>query len=74
MEQRIEKAIDNALDSASPQLYMFGVGFGIVLVILGIVLFFASKRKKGNGSKTNAGLICAVIGILAIVNGTVQMF
>ncbi|MEH7502253.1 hypothetical protein V7152_09545 [Neobacillus drentensis] len=74
MEQRIEKSIDQVLESASAQLYMFSVGLGIVLVILGIFLFLAGKRTKGITGKTNAGLISVVIGIVAIVSGTVQMF
>ncbi|MGM1049605.1 hypothetical protein SAMN05661091_4850 [Paenibacillus uliginis N3/975] len=74
MEQRIEKAIDNTLESASSQLYIFNVGLGIVLVILGIVFFLTGKRTKGTGGKINAGLICTVIGIVSIVSGIVQMF
>jgi len=74
MERRIETAIDNALESVSLQLNIFSVGLGIVLIILGIVLFLGGKRKKGKRDKTNVGLICAVIGIAAIVSGIVQMF
>ena len=74
MEQRIERAIDNALESVSLQLNIFSVGLGIVLIILGIVLFLGGKRKKGKMDKTNVGLICAVLGIAAIVSGIVQMF
>ncbi|MEH7355833.1 hypothetical protein V7150_20090 [Neobacillus drentensis] len=74
MEQRIERAIDNALESVSLQLNIFSVGLGIVLVILGILLFLTGKRKKGKRDKTNVGLICAVLGIAAIVSGIVQMF
>ncbi|WHY58585.1 hypothetical protein [Peribacillus simplex] len=73
MEQRIEKSIDHILESASSQLYIFSVGLGIVLVILGISLILAGKRSKGKMGKTNTGLICTVIGIIAIVSGTVQM-
>ncbi|WHY77853.1 hypothetical protein QNH20_01350 [Neobacillus sp. WH10] len=73
MEQRIERAIDNALESVSLQLNIFSVGLGIVLIILGIVLFLTGKRTKGKRDKTNVGLICAVIGIAAIVSGIVQM-
>lgn len=73
MEQRIEKSIDHVLESASSQLYIFSVGLGIVLVILGISLILAGKRSKGKMGKTNTGLICTVIGIVAIVSGTVQM-
>lgn len=74
MEQRIEKAIDNTLASASSQLYIFNVGLGIVLIILGVVFFLTGKRTKGNGGKTNAGLICTAIGIVTIMSGIVQMF
>ncbi|MGG3892194.1 hypothetical protein [Metabacillus fastidiosus] len=73
MEQRIENYIDNVLESSSSQLYLFSVGLGIVLVILGISLILAGKRSKGKMGKTNTGLICTVIGIIAIVSGTVQM-
>lgn len=73
MEHKIENAIDHALDSASSGLYIFSVGFGIVLAIVGIVLYFAGKRSKGKSSKANIGLICSLIGIMAIVSGIVQM-
>ncbi|QED46049.1 hypothetical protein [Cytobacillus dafuensis] len=74
MEQRIENAIDHAFESISPQLNFINVGFGIVLVILGIVLYYSGKRTKGKSGKTNAGLICAAIGIFGVVNGIIRMF
>ncbi|QTL52385.1 MULTISPECIES: hypothetical protein [Priestia] len=73
MEQRIEKSINHVLESASSQLYIFSIGLGIVLVILGIFLFLSGKRTKGKTGKINTGLICAVIGIVAIVSGTIQI-
>ncbi|AZV42930.1 hypothetical protein [Peribacillus asahii] len=73
MEQRIEKSINHVLESASSQLYIFSIGLGIVLVILGISLFLSGKRTKGKTGKINTGLICAVIGIVAIVSGTIQI-
>ncbi|WP_226003197.1 hypothetical protein [Paenibacillus sp. BJ-4] len=74
MEQRIEKSINYVLESASSQLYIFSIGLGIVLVILGIFLFLSGKRTKGKTGKINTGLICAVIGIVAIVSGTIQIY
>jgi uncharacterized membrane protein HdeD (DUF308 family) len=73
MEHKIENAIDHALDSASSQLHIFSVGLGIILAIVGIILFFTGKRTKGKSSKANLGLLCSLIGIVAIVSGIVQM-
>lgn len=74
MEQKIENAIDNGLESIASQLYIFSAGFGVVLVIIGIVLFLTGKRSKEKRGKSNAGLICVIIGIVAIVSGLVQIF
>lgn len=74
MEQRIENFIDNILESISSQLYIFSVGFGIVIITLGIILFFSRKSSKEKMSKTKASLVCIVIGIVAIVSGLIQMF
>ncbi|MGC8229973.1 hypothetical protein ACP2W0_13365 [Pseudobacillus badius] len=73
MEQRVEKSIDHVLESASSLLYFFNIGLGIMLVILGIFLFLSGKRIKGKTAKTNTGLICAVIGIVAIISGAIQI-
>lgn len=73
MEQKIENAIDNGLEGIASQLYIFSVGFGIVLIIIGIILFLTGKRSKDKRGKSNAGLICAIIGIIGIVSGLVQM-
>lgn len=73
MEQKIENAIDNGLESIASQLYIFSVGFGVILIIIGIVLFLTGKRSKDKRAKSNAGLICAIIGIIAIVSGLLQM-
>ena len=73
MEKTIETAIDNGLESISSQLYIFSVGAGIVLVLLGIILLFTNKGSKGKKGMVNGGLICLVIGIVAIISGFVQM-
>ena len=71
MEKAIETAIDNGLESISSELYMFSVGIGIIM--LAIVLFLVNRKSKGRKGITNAGLICLVIGIVAVVSGFIQM-
>lgn len=73
MEKTIENAIDNGLESISSGLYLFSIGLGIILIILGVVLFFANKGAKGKKAIANGGLICFVIGVIAIVSGFIQM-
>lgn len=73
MEKIIENAIDNGLESISSQLHIFSLGLGIVLIILGIILFFTNKGSKGKRSLCNCGIICFIIGIAAIASGLVQM-
>ena len=51
MEQKIEGAIDSGLESLSSGLYVFSVGFGIVLIILGAILLFKSKDRGSNKKK-----------------------
>ncbi len=43
MEQTIEGTIDNGLESISAQLYIFSIGLGIVLLILGAFLVIKNK-------------------------------
>jgi uncharacterized membrane protein HdeD (DUF308 family) len=71
MEKNIENAVDMGLDNISSQLYIFSIVSGIVLLIIGIVLLITNK---GGAKKniTNIGLICIVIGIVAMVSGAIQ--
>lgn len=73
MEKTIENAIDNSLESISSGLYLFSIVLGIALIILGVVLFFANRATKGKKGIANGGLICFVIGVIAIVSGIMQM-
>lgn len=73
MENIIENAIDNGLESISSVLYLLGIGASIILIILGGILFFTNKGTKGKKGIANGGLICLVIGVIAIVSGFVQM-
>ncbi|MGO0985151.1 hypothetical protein ACTPEW_04410 [Clostridioides difficile] len=73
MEKAIETAIDNGLESISSGLYIFSVGIGIALILLAIVLFLVNRKSKGKKGMVNAGLICLVIGIVAVVSGFIQM-
>lgn len=73
MEKTIETAIDNGLESISSGLYIFSVGIGIVLILLAIVLFLANRKSKGRKGMVNTGLICLVIGIVAVISGIIQM-
>ncbi len=73
MEQTIEGTIDNGLESISAQLYIFSIGLGIVLLILGAFLVIKNKGSKKKKSITNIGLICLVLGIVAIISGLMQI-
>lgn len=75
MEQKIEGAIDSGLESLSSGLYVFSVGFGIVLIILGAILLFKSKTRGSNKKKgaVNIGLISLVLGVVAVISGLMQM-
>jgi hypothetical protein len=53
---------------------MFSVGAGVVLFILGIILFFAGKGTKERRRKSNAGLVGMAIGFVAIISGIVQLY
>lgn len=73
MEQIIEGTIDRGLESIASGLYIFSIVFGIVLILLGVLLLFKNKDPKKKKSITNMGLLCLVIGVVAIISGLVQM-
>lgn len=73
MEKTIDNAIDNGLESISSGLYLFSIGLGIALIILGVILFLTNKGAKGKKGIASGGLICLVFGVIAIVSGFVQM-
>lgn len=73
MEDIIENAIDNGLESISSGLYFFSIGLGFLLIILGVILFFSNKGTKEKKGIANGGLICIAIGVIAIVSGIMQM-
>ena len=70
MEQKIETAIDNLLNSVAPQLYILSIIFGIIITILGIILI----HRKSSKLKFNIGIFCVIIGILGSLFGTFQAF
>ena len=72
MEQKIENMIDNRLESIASLFYFFSIGFGVLLFIVGIIIFLNDKRSKEKKGKINTGLICVIIGIVAILSGLAQ--
>lgn len=72
MEQRIENAIDNALDSIAPQLYICSIAIGIVLIILGLTFIMLGKQSNKK-VKINTGLICLLVGIVSVISSIIQM-
>ncbi|MBS4201679.1 hypothetical protein KHA93_18920 [Bacillus sp. FJAT-49732] len=70
MEQIIERYIDNALDNIAPQLYLFSIILGILLIFLGIT--FIVKKSSTRNLKT-VGWMCVGVGAVAIVSSLVQM-
>lgn len=73
MEKIIESVIDNGLESIASGLYIFSIIFGIALILLGVLLLFKNKDPKKKKRLTNIGLICLVIGVVAIISSLVQM-
>lgn len=73
MEQIIEDTIDKGLESIASGLYIFSIIFGIALVLMGVLLLFNRKDPKKKKSLLTWGLLCLVIGIIAIISGLVQM-
>ena len=73
MEKVLENAIDNGLGRISSGLYLFSIGLGIVLVILGVILIFKNRGSKEKKKTANVGLICLLIGIVAVISGGVQL-
>lgn len=73
MEERIEGVIDQGLESIATGLYTFSIGFGFVLIILGALLLVRKRQVKEKKGISYGGLICLVLGILAILSGLMQM-
>ena len=73
MEQIIEGTIDKGLESIASGLYIFSFVFGIVFVLLGVLLLFNRKNPKKKKTSLTWGVVCLVIGVIAIISGLVQM-
>lgn len=73
MEKSIEHAIDQGLLSISSELYLFSILFGVVLLLSGGILLITNKGSHRKKRFANGGLLCFVIGIIAIVSGFLQM-
>ncbi|MEH7400008.1 hypothetical protein V7148_03360 [Gottfriedia acidiceleris] len=70
MERKIENTIDHALENLAPLLYFSSILIGIVLVLLGFLLYYF----KGSKIKLRTvRLICIGIGFIAIFNGIIQL-
>lgn len=74
MEQIVEGTIDRGLESIASGLYIFSIVFGIALVLMGgVLLLFKNKDPKKKKNIANIGLVCLVIGVVAIISGLIQM-
>ena len=73
MEQIIEKTVDKWLKSISTGLYVYSIGFGIVLIISGVILLLKKRGSKDKKGIFYGGLVCIIVGIIAIVSGFMQM-
>ncbi|WCN39641.1 hypothetical protein [Aneurinibacillus uraniidurans] len=70
MEQKIERYIDNALDSVASQLFGANIILGIILIFLGIIFIVRNPSKR---NLKTGGLVCIGVGAVAIVSGLIQM-
>lgn len=70
MEQKIENAIDYALENFAPLFYRSSIIIGILLILLGLLLFFRKSSKK---KLKTVSLISIGIGIFAIASGIIQL-
>lgn len=73
MEKFIEGTIDKGLESIASGLYFFSFVFGITLVLLGVLLLFNRKDPKKKKTSLTWGLVCLVIGVIAIISGLIQI-
>ncbi|WP_066193375.1 MULTISPECIES: hypothetical protein [Gracilibacillus] len=70
MEEKIENNIDNALGVIAPQLTIFSMIIGMVLIVLGMI--FCLKKSSKKHLKTT-WILCIGIGILAIISNLMQL-
>ncbi|CRK83860.1 hypothetical protein [Neobacillus massiliamazoniensis] len=70
MEQKIENAIDYTLENLAPLFYRSSIIIGILLALLGLLLYFRKSSKK---KLKTVSLITIGIGIFAILSGIMQM-
>lgn len=71
MEQALENMVNNFLEKISLGLYVFSIALGVVLIILGILLFL---KRKDSQKKKIGGWICLGFGVVAISSGFLQMY
>lgn len=72
MEQRIEGAIDQGLESISGGLYPISVLAGILLILSGLVLLYKNRSVKKKGVP-DTGFVCLALGAAALISGIIQM-
>jgi uncharacterized membrane protein HdeD (DUF308 family) len=70
MEQKIENGIDYALENIAQLFYRSSIIIGILLILLGFLLYFLKSSKK---KLRTVCLIYIGIGIFAILSGIMQM-
>lgn len=73
MEQKTERAIDKGFEIISSGPYIFSVGFGIVLILLGAFLLLKNRCSQKKKGIANIGLLCLVLSFIAITSGLLQM-
>lgn len=66
MEQRFDSFLNNLFSGMGSGLMILNAILGIGLIITGIILIKNKSRKK------TAGMVCIVLGVLAIISGIVQ--
>ena len=73
IEKTVDKWVDKWLESISTGLYVYSIGFGIMLIISGAILLFKKMGSKDKKGIFYGGLVCIIVGIIAIVSGFMQM-
>lgn len=69
MEERIENYIDSGLENIAPQLYIFSIAAGILLVLIGFIM---AMNNRATSTTKKIGVTSICIGILAFFSGTMQ--
>ncbi|WP_172194797.1 hypothetical protein [Saccharibacillus qingshengii] len=69
-----DEAVRQGAEALAGTLHFFSLGMGILLLAFGIYVIWPKKYDRHrSGVKTFGGVLCALFGLVLLVNGLIQL-